>query len=87
LNILFTFVAKQATLMRRSTVLSLSLQLAFPGAVVDAIKCFMRAAQNKLECFSSPNLTFVVNAAAYPSGAAYSAYTVARQKTFQDQTL
>jgi len=31
LKILFTFVAKQATLMRRSTVLSLPLQLVFPG--------------------------------------------------------
>jgi hypothetical protein len=31
LKILFTFVAKQAALMRRSTALSLSLQLVFPG--------------------------------------------------------
>jgi hypothetical protein len=30
LKILFTFVAEQATLMRRSTVLSFSLQLVFP---------------------------------------------------------
>jgi hypothetical protein len=31
LNKIFTFVTKQATLMRRSTVLSLPLQLVFPG--------------------------------------------------------
>jgi hypothetical protein len=31
LNILFTVVEKQARLMRRSIVLSLSLQLEFPG--------------------------------------------------------
>jgi hypothetical protein len=31
LKILFTFFTKQATLMRRSTVLSLPLQLVFPG--------------------------------------------------------
>jgi hypothetical protein len=31
LKILFTFVTKQATLMRRSTVLRLSLQSVFPG--------------------------------------------------------
>jgi hypothetical protein len=31
LKILFTYVTQQATLMRRSTVLSLPLQLVFPG--------------------------------------------------------
>ena len=33
-KILFTFVTKQATLTRRSTVLSLPLQLAFPGSCI-----------------------------------------------------
>jgi hypothetical protein len=32
MNVLLTFVIKQATLMRRSTVLSLPLQLVFPVA-------------------------------------------------------
>jgi hypothetical protein len=34
LKILFTFVTKQVTLMRRSTVLSLPLQLVFPDLII-----------------------------------------------------
>jgi hypothetical protein len=35
MEILFTFVIKQAALMRRSTILSLPLQLVFPVLCVD----------------------------------------------------
>jgi len=38
LKILFTYVTKQATLMWRSTVLSLSLQLVFPASVQGILK-------------------------------------------------
>jgi hypothetical protein len=37
LNMLFTIDAKQAVLMRRSTVVSLSLQSVFPGCMLDPV--------------------------------------------------
>ncbi len=40
LQTLFTFLAKQATLMRRSTVLSLPPQLVFPALVVSLDLCY-----------------------------------------------
>jgi hypothetical protein len=48
LKILFPFDTKQATLMRRSTVLSLLLQLVFPGLTVSFIILFIRAGTQRI---------------------------------------
>jgi hypothetical protein len=50
LKILFTFARKQTTLMRRSTVLSLSLQQAFPAPAIETqrVKCLTKAAKNHI---------------------------------------
>ncbi len=49
---LLTFLHKHATLMRRSTVLSLPLQLAFPESNDTFCSTTLTLAQNKLGCFS-----------------------------------
>ncbi len=56
LQILFTFFTKQATLMRRSTVLSLPPQLVFPASAFITTHFY-------------PSLMFAGKAGSYPSGA------------------